>query len=242
MRRVDELRRRAGALHERWRKLPAGEKNMRTAMAVAACCAVYFGLVWPVAKSRLEKIEYDLAKQAVRSKAAGKPAPAPVMPPSLGGMGAAQAQEELAALRQRTDELRAALDELRRGFAPADDNLALSLLKSGLTSLAEAGDMEVLALEHIYRRPEDRDRPPTPELIRDAIQANPFKRPLLSMRARASYRGLMQFLDGLASLPYVAAPVWSDISVKTGRHPDQRAPGGTAPAAQWLEVQIHFAI
>ena len=57
------------------------------------------------------------------------------------------------------------------------------------------------------------------------------------MRARASYRGLMQFLFGLSDLPYVAAPVWSDITIGVERNPKTQV-----PVRQWLEITIRFAV
>lgn len=221
-----------------WQKLSAKDKNTYTAVVAALCLALYFGAIWPLAHTRLSKLEYDMEKQAVRDKAAAKQAPRPTAPPpSLGGKNPAAARQELNELHRQLEETQAEVARINGSFVPLDDNLAMSALKTGLTSLAESGDMEVLALEHVYLRNEDKDRPPTAEMVKEAAQANPFKRPLIVMRARASYRGLMQFLDGLANLPYVAAPVSSDISVQVERHPDTKA-----IIRQWLEVQIKFAV
>lgn len=221
-----------------WRGLPAKEKNTYTAISIALCIAVYFGLIWPLGHTRLGKIEYEMEKQGMREKASAKVANLPPPPPpNLGGKNPTEARRELDALRQQLEETRKDVARLNASFVPLDDTLALNVLKTGLTSLAESGDMEVLALEHVYLRVEDKDRPPTPQMIKEAAQANPFRRPLIVMRARASYRGLMQFLDGLADLPYVAAPVSSDISVKVERNPQTGA-----PLRQWLEVQIRFAV
>lgn len=221
-----------------WQQYPAKEKNTYTAIAVAVCIALYFGLVWPVAYKRLTKLEYDLGKQAIRERATAKNASSPPPPPpSLGGKNLIEARREQEALHQQLEETRADLMRLNARFVPMDDGLAMSVLKSGLTGLAEAGDMDVLALEHVYLRSEDKDRPPTIQMIQEAAQANPFKRPLIVMRAEASYRGLMQLLDGLSSLSYIAAPVSSDISVQVERHPQTKA-----IIRQWLAIQIKFAV
>ena len=47
----------------------------------------------------------------------------------------------------------------------------------------------------------------------------------------------MQFLNGLTALPYIAAPVWSNVSVGMERHPETKL-----PTRQWLEVEIRFAV
>ncbi|MBK1680876.1 hypothetical protein [Rhodocyclus tenuis] len=221
-----------------WQGLPAKEKNTYTAISIALCIAIYFGLIWPLGHTRLGKIEYAMEKQGAREKSLAKTPNTPEPPPpSLGGKNLTEARHELEALRQQLEVTQKEVTRLNGSFVPLDDTLALNVLKTGLTNLAESGDMEVLALEHVYLRVEDKDRPPTPQMIKEAAQANPFKRPLIVMRARASYRGLMQFLDGLADLPYVAAPVSSDISVQVDRNPQTGA-----PLRQWLEVQIRFAV
>ncbi|MDD5328498.1 MAG: hypothetical protein PHX38_00705 [Sulfuricella sp.] len=231
-------RRRAAALYKTWRALPERTRNARAAALAAALAALYFALLWPVAHKRIAKMEYDLGKQAVREKSASRQDTAPAKPPaSLAGKSVAEAKKELEALHLKLEETRAEIGRLDAAFVSLDDTLALNALKSGLTSLAEAGDMEVQALEHVYSRPEDKDSVPTPQLMRDAAGSNPFKRPLIVFRARASYRGLMQFLDGLAALPYIAAPVWSDITVKMERNPETQA-----PAKQWLEIVIKLAV
>ena len=228
----------AHRLRATWLKLPAKEKNTYTAVVVAVIAAIYFALVWPLGHTRLSKLEYDMEKAAVREKAIGKtPTAALAPPPSLGGKNLNDARKELDDLHQQLEQIEADLGKQRGLFLPLDDTLAMNTLKSGLTGLAEAGDMEVIALEHVYVRPEDKDVPPTPQLLREAAEHNPFKRPLIVMRARASFRGLMQFLDGLNALPYIVAPVASDISVQV-----ERDPATQQPIRQWLDVKIHFAI
>lgn len=228
-----------GALWKTWTAKKPGEKNLHVAVLGVVLAALYFAALFPMGHREVSKIAYDMEKQRAREKAAGKSTAAPshLAPNAFGGKNLKDAEKELEALRQKLEETRTAVGALKNAFVPLDDTLAMNALKTGLTSLAEAGDMEVLAVEHIYARTEDKDRPPTPQLIQDAARSNPFQRPLLVMRARASYRGLMQFLFGLAELPYVAAPVWSDISVGVERNPQTRA-----PVRQWLEVTIRFAV
>ena len=226
---------------ERWKAWTAkkpGEKNLHVVIAGIVATAIYFVAIHPLAAKQIDKIRYDMEKQKAREKVSSKQqGKAPPPPLAFGGKSLKDAEKELETLRARLDETRAAVQALNAAFVPLDDTLAMNALKTGLTSLAEAGDMEVLAVEHIYLRPEDKDRPPTPQLIADAARSTPFQRPLLLMRARASYRGLMQFLFGLTELPYVASPVWSDISVGVERHPETKL-----PVRQWLEVKIRFAV
>ncbi|MGQ0710520.1 MAG: hypothetical protein ACT4NV_12315 [Rhodoferax sp.] len=221
-----------------WGQRPPKERNLIALGAGLALALVYGLALYPLAAKRIDKLSYDLEKLAVRSKGAAKADAAPLAaPPGLGGMNPAQAERELQELQRQLEDTTAELRTLQSQFVALDDSLAMNALKTGLTTLAEAGDMEVTAIEHVVPRAEDKDRPPTPELLRTAAQANPFKRPLVQMRARASFRGLMQFLDGLHQLPYIAAPVASSVTVVVERHPQTQA-----PLRQWLDVRIKFAV
>jgi hypothetical protein len=222
----------------RWQAVPAKDRNLATALVACALIGLYGLLVWPIADERAGRLEYDLQKMAAREKRTGRAPPtAFVPPPSLSGKSLREAEREHEALKQQLERVRGEVLELERRFVPLDDSLAMNALKSGLTGLAEAGDMEVTAIEHVLLRAEDKDRPPTPQLVQEAARANPFQRPLVTMRARASFRGLMQFLDGLQALPFAAAPVGCTIVVHIERDPKTRA-----PVRQWLDVRIKFAV
>ena len=235
----------AGALWKAWKAWKAwvakkpGEKNLHVAVAALIVAAIYFAVVFPIANKEIDKLAYNLEKAQAREKTVARQqnTPPPPTPSAFGGKSLKDAEKELEDLRQKLVENRTAVNALKNAFLPLDDTLAMNALKTGLTALAESGDMEVIAVEHVYARNDDKERAPTAQMIQEAARSNPFQRPLLVMRARASYRGLMQFLLGLSGLPYVAAPVWSEISVGIERHPQTRA-----PLRQWLDVTIRFAV
>jgi hypothetical protein len=236
---VDALSLKPADLWKTWTAKKPGEKNLHIVIAGVILCAIYFALIYPLSAAMIDKISYDMQKQKAREKTLTKTQNTPAAPPPdiFGGKSLPEAQRDLEELEKRLEETRESVLRLETSFVSMDDTLAMNALKTGLTSLAESGDMEVLAVEHIYLKPEDKQRPPSAQLMREAAGANPYKRPLLTMRARASYRGLMQFLNGLTALPYVAAPVWSDISVGVERHPETKQ-----PVRQWLNVEIRFAV
>ena len=221
-----------------WQKRPEKERNLIVAGIGLVLLVLYALLLYPLTDKAIDKLHYDLQKMAVRNKATAKAEAKPTAPPpALMGKSQSQAEQELKDLRSQIELISGEMQQLRAQFVPLDDSLAMNALKSGLTSLAEAGDMEVMAIEHVVLRSEDKDKAPTPAMIKEAAEANPFKRPLIVMRARASFRGLMQFLDGLNQLPHVAAPIASDIKVVVERNPQTNA-----PVRQWLDVKIKFAI
>lgn len=226
-----------------WRRFSPAERHQ----IVGATCfliAVFYGLLlWYPSQKKLGELLYSEQKQVVRNRAASK-GRAELQNFNMDGLNIEATRRELATARGSFEALEAERARLNARFTPLDDLETLQALKSDLTRLAESGDMEITALEHIYRRPEDRDHPPTPELLKSASEGNPYKRPLLRLKARASYWGLLAFLDGLSTLPQIAAPVWSDISVKTGDlNRDRGDVFGIAQAPrQWLEVEIRLAI
>jgi len=235
------------ALHTvraRWRRFSAAERHQ----IVGAACfliALFYGLLlWMPGNKQLGELHYKEQKQAARNKSSAK-TDAALKNFNFDGQDIEATKKELGKARASLATLEAERHRLSARFVPLEDLESLQALKTDLTQLAASGDMEITALEHIYARPEDRDRPPTLDLLKSAAGANPYKRPLLRLKARASYRGLMEFLDGLKGLPRIAAPVWSDIQVNAEQAVAERdgALGNPAtPPKQWLEVEIRLAI
>lgn len=224
--------------HRAWQKRTDKERNLFVAGAGLLLIAIHGLVIHPLGSKKIDKLTYDLEKMTVRNKNLAKADATPVIPPpALMGKNPTEAERELRELQHQLESISNELRSLKAQFVPLDDSLAMNALKSGLTSLAEDGDMEVTAIQHVVPRKEDADKPPTPEILKESAQSNPFRRPLIEMRARASFRGLMQFLDGLSRLPYVAAPVASSITVVVERNPQTNA-----PIRQWLDVRIKFAV
>jgi hypothetical protein len=229
----------------RWWRFSSAERHQIVAVVCGFMILCYGLFLWHPGHKKLGDLVYKEQKQNVRKRTSAK-GDAALKRFNLDGLDAQVTHRELEKVRETLAGLEAEQARLLERFVPLDDLETLQSLKSELARLAESGDMEVTVLEHIYFQAGDRDRPPTPELLKKASESSPYKRPLLRLRARASYRGLMQFLLGLSSLSRVAAPVWSDISVKVDK---ARQRGGNqsvfsvseAPR-QWLEVEIHLAI
>ncbi|MDR1423627.1 MAG: hypothetical protein LBI92_03335 [Azoarcus sp.] len=226
-----------------WQHFSAPERHQ---LVGAACflIALFYGLLlWMPGDKQLGDLRYKEQKQTARFRASGG-AEAALKNFNFDGQDIQTTHIEFGKARAALEELEKERTRLIGRFVPLEDLESLQALKTELTNLAASGDMEVTALEHIYRRTEDRDRPPTLELLKSAAEGNAYKRPLLRLKARASYRGLMEFLDGLKDLSRTAAPVWSDIGVNAAPAADRDGSLGAtaAPPKQWLEVEIHLAI
>ncbi|MDR1889603.1 MAG: hypothetical protein LBQ81_09550 [Zoogloeaceae bacterium] len=225
-------------LAEQWQGVSIAQRSQ----FVAGLCVImagFYGLViWPLGHKQLEEILYKESKFKMRQKKSGQEVE---YKPAAGELDLTRAQAELAKTQESLNTLKAEQARLTARFIALEDLDGAQNLKSELTRLAEASDMEIVVLEHIHSQ---RDRPPTPELLKAASQNNPYKRPLLLLKARANYHGLMRFLDGLQSLSYIAAPVWSSITaVSDGKKPANAANALSGqPARQLLDVEIRFAI
>jgi hypothetical protein len=233
----------AQLLFDRWRKLSGAQRWQ----AVLGLCVFLIGfyalIIHPVGKNKLETLRYREEKLNIRIKNSGGGGFTPGKQ-DKNELSMEQANREVAKVEATLNDLKKEQQRLLQRFVALDDLEGLQVLKSALAQLAESGDMEITAIEHIYARKEDRDAPPTQERLLFAGQENPYKRPLLRFKARASYRGLMRFLDGLGDLPYLAAPVWSDIHVNSEKRPKTTGNNLDTSASkprEWLEVEIHLA-
>ena len=156
--------------------------------------------------------------------------------PRLSGRSPSSLAKEVKNLESQLLIQRERLANLEPQFASLDDLEDHQQLRSAITALASISDMEMLKLEQKGVRKEEVGIAPTPERIKVIAAINPYKRPLLTFEARASYRGLMQFLDGLADLPFKVSPVRISVEVKTD------AKDGQPPKRQWLEVALDLAL
>jgi hypothetical protein len=227
-----------------WNRLLPAERHQLAGAACFLIALCYGLLLWQPGNKQLGDLIYKEQKQNVRNRAINKGGnDAALQNLNLDGFDIQVTRRELARVRESLAALEAERARLLARFVPLDDLETLQALKSELARLAESGDMEVTALEHIYsNRAGNDDQPPTPDLLKKASESSPYKRPLLRLRGRASYRGLMEFLDGLSSLSRVAAPVWSNITVKTENPRRDNTLANNSVARQWLEVEMHLAI
>lgn len=222
-------------LFDAWRRLPAETRRTLLAGISVLFLVVYTGVVWKTHKA-LGETRYALEKQAARTRELGAKANLP--PSDLGGGDPAQVARELAAIKQRLVEEDARAYALRRQFLDYERTDAAQELKDRLTQLVDQGDMELIGLTHVFANKEDRDRAASRELLDAAAKANRFGRPLLRLRVRSSYEGLMEFLHGLDTLPWIVSPVAADIAVKV----DDKARDERGEPLRWLEIEFRLAI
>ncbi|MDR2624989.1 MAG: hypothetical protein LBC37_01505 [Zoogloeaceae bacterium] len=233
----------AQQLFDRWRKLSTRQRSQFVFGLCAFLIVFYTLIIHPAGEKKLENLRYREEKLNVRIKSSSGNIPTPSKQ-DRNELSLEQANREIARIENTLENLKKEEQRLLQRFVALDNLEGVQVLKSALAQLAESGDMEIIAIEHIYTRREDRNAPPTKERLLAAGQGNPYKRPLLHFRARASYRGLMRFLDGLGDLPYIAAPVWSNIRVNSEKRPKNASNSldtGSSKPREWLEVELHLA-
>jgi hypothetical protein len=237
-----DIRQAREKLARSWGRFSATERNQLVGAGCFVIALLYGLLVWYPGNRKLGTLIYQEEKQTRRVGASGDSG---ALPSRLENINPQEIRKELAQAQETFAKQEEKLARLNARFAPVDDLESMQSLRSEITRLAESGDMEIIALEHIYRKKEDKERPPTPELLKEAVQDSPYRRPLLRLKARASYRGLMQFLDGLRTLTFIVAPVSGSIQVGMESAPARETPllgAGPAAVKQWLEVEIRLAV
>lgn len=217
-----------------WRALPEADRRrapwLLAVLLVAATLLTHALVTLPA----LGKASQDLTRlrgRSQQSKAAPK-----LAPPRWTGKSPAALQREVNGLQQELERQGARLSELQPRFASLNDLEASRSLYAALTQLAQRSDLDIQVLEQKGLKREERDLPPTVARLNQLAQANPYKRPLVRLEARASYRGLMQFLDGLQGLPFQVSPVWLSVQVRT----DAAAAG--RPRQQWLDLAVDLSL
>jgi len=220
---------------ERWTNLPAAERNRALLAAALLALGAYAGFHAFVTMPELIKARGDLTRLQGRARNLDR-VPAAASKPRASRRLPVQLQQDLAALEAELAAQRTRLATLQGRFARLDHLADHQAQRLALTELANAADIEVIKLESKGVRREDQRLAPTPERLKAMAEHNVFRRPLLRLEARASYRGLMEFLDGLAGLPHVVSPVWLRIDVKTD------ATDTTPATRQWLELAVDLAL
>lgn len=215
----------------RWKKLPRQHQNQHLiiffiiSLVLCATAVFYSG-------AQTDGAKMELAKQQKKNKTSSA---APTLSGDISaGTTIDELNTSLAALQKALNEARAREAHLHTRLAPNNDLQAQQTLKSAITALAYDNDMILEQLDDVGLSKEEREAPPN-EARWGKLARNAYQRPLLNFKARASYRGLMHFLDGLKQLPFMVAPVRFDIEVKYEKD-------ASGVLKQWLFVSMDLSL
>ncbi|MEK8026746.1 hypothetical protein [Pseudaquabacterium rugosum] len=224
---------RASPLHPlraRWQALSEADRRRIPvvigvlALATALLC---HGLLTLPARTAAEQTLSRMSGRAAQARQ-----PVRQQTPRWTGRSPAALRIEIQGLQAELQDQRARLLDLEPRFASLNEVGPSRELVDALTRLCDGSDMDLVLLEQKGLRPEERQQAPSRERLQQLARQSPYQRPLLRLQARASYRGLMQFLDGLKDLPHASAPLWISVEVKTD------AEGQARPRLQWLDVTL----
>lgn len=214
----------------RWQALPDTDKRrvpLVLGILLLAATMLLHGVVNLPVRSKAEQDLSRMTGRALKLKEGPK-----VTPPRWTGRSPAALNIEVAGLKEELDKQKQALALMEPRFASLAEVESTRELLAEITRLAEASDMELTLLELKGLKKEEKGQAPSIERLQRLAKDSPYQRPLVRLTARASYRGLMEFLDGLAELPYESAPVWLSVEIKTD------AAGNQRPRLQWLDVTM----
>lgn len=222
-----------------WKNLPRRQQNVLIAVFAALLAGWFFLVETPRIEKKLRALaaQIDIREKGRRaSQPAQKPA-APAGDPVLLARERRELEARVPALAERVKKKEARL-------APLDDPAAQQRLQLALAKLAQGSDVEMESLrlidEETRRGARDESLVPTVERLRGVL-GNEFRRPLYLFKARASYRGLMQVLDGLGRLEHAVVPVNLAVTVQAELAPHKEGARERQIRRQWLDVQLILA-
>lgn len=222
-----------------WKNLPRRQQNVLIAVLVALLGGWFFLVETPRVEKQLRVIAAQLDIREKRKKAS-QPAQKPA---ALAGDPALLARERRE-LEEKVPALAERVKTKESRLAPLDDPAAQQRLQLALAKLAQESDVEMesfrLIDEEHKRGARDDSLVPTVERLRGML-GNEFKRPLFLFTAHASYRGLMQVLDGLGRLEYAVVPVSLSVKVQVELAPLKEGTRERQIRRQWLDVQLILA-
>lgn len=217
-----------------WKNLPRTSQNLAIAMFILLLALAFFGVEAPRVDKKMRAVAAQISMREKR-----KQAPPPTAPVAQAG-DPKKLAEEKRQLDQQVAGLAAKVQEREGRLAPLGEPAVQQRLQLALAKLAQDSDVEMESFKLIDESRRDEHLAPTVERLRTVLN-NEFKRPLYLFNARASYRGLMQVLDGLAALEYAIVPVDLSVQVRVELAPKKEGEAERRLLRQWLDVQMILA-
>ncbi len=211
----------------KWHKRTRTQQNQYLICFFVACFAISFLLV-AVCKKQTNRMQQEIAAIQAQDVNVRLSAEIPA------GVTVAELSTSLNVLRTATENVKKREVAIRQKMAPRGDLDAHQKLKVAISQLASNSDMLLDKMTDVGLSASEAETLASEQRWNKLAQ-NSIKRPLLHFEARASYQGLMQFLEGLNKLPYLVAPLHFDIQVKLQNDDD-------GMLRQWLSVTMVLSL
>ncbi len=235
---MDENRKRSPlqALRTRWTALsPADRRRVPLVLTIFLAVALLMLHIFATLPAQ-DKARQDLSRIQGRAKQSASATKKTMTVPRLTGKSVVVLKREVEGLQAEIARQQARLADVEPRFASLADPSQTRELYDALTVLASRSDLRIGTLALKGLKKEERNQAPTMERLAQLASETPYGRPVVRLEADASFRGLMQLLQGLESLPYRSSPVWMSVEVKTD------APEGGRPRLQWLQVAMELTL
>lgn len=196
---------------KKWRRKSEKEKNQIVVVAVMVVAATYAFGVFQFSYTKHNDVVKLFNRQ--KDRLTKKKAKAPPKPPNTGALA-----KKFKALEGQIKTAHETKGKLGGNFVPIEEDELLKL-RLAINSIAEQSDLTILSLYDAgltRTRAADKDDAPKVGQIENVVN-NPYGRPLLQLRAQASYSSLIQFFQGLPSLSYKVVVLRYGIFVRESK-------------------------
>ncbi len=221
---------------KKWRRKSEKEKNQIVMVVVMAVVAAYALLVFQFTYEDNKKTINGYNRQKDRLEK--KKAKAPPKPPNTGSLA-----KQLKSLEGQIKTAQATKEKLGGSFVSLSEPQEMQKLRFALSNIANESGVNIMRMVDAgLVRTSDDDAPSASEI--ENVTNNPYGRPLIQVRAQASYGSLLQFFQSLTSLRYKVVVVRYGVFVRESKNSissDEMLQVSKAQA-QPLEVSILLAL
>jgi len=218
-------------MFKKYQAMSSSDKTKFIVVIGILMCGLYFGLWYPVLSD--EKAFQDnmvnrrLNRMETRLKNVAEPTES-----------ASKLEKQLAALEENHESLRKQMEFLSGKFIPLDKPGRLKGVRLEVSQLAAQSGMDIDQIRSAVSG-DPQAAPPTTEII-ELESKNRFGRPLISLRAKSDYGGLMHFLQGLRNFPSNISVV--RISLEADRFAPEEEEQEQTNLPQLLNIELILAM
>ena len=222
---------------KKWRRKSEKEKNQIVMVLVMVVVAAYALLVFQFTYEDNKKTINAYNRQKDRLEK--RKAKAPPKPPDTGSLA-----KQLKSLKGQIKTAQVTKGKLSGSFVSLNEPQEMQKLRFALSNIANESGVRIMRMVDagLVRTSNSDDAPSAHEM--ESVTNNPYGRPLIQVRAQASYSSLLQFFQSLPSLQYKVVVVRYGVFVRESKNSISSAEmlQVSKAQAQPLEVSILLAL
>lgn len=217
---------------KKYRQLSSGDKTKLLVVFGVLICGGYFGLWFPQLSEQADHQDSMLSRRLNRMETRLKKVEEP-------SHSTNKLENQFNVLDENYKQLQNQMAFLSTRFTALDKPYLLKNMRLEVSQLAAKSGMDIDQIRSAVSG-DPQAAPPTAEII--ALEAkNRFGRPLISLRAKSSYSGLMQFLQGLKNFSSNVSVV--RLSLEANRlSQEEEQEEETTNSPQLLDIELLLAM